>query len=143
MEYFPRIHHIATLQQSPRVPVENERRARRIYRTDHLHVDVQRHLMETPDNGQECELSAQLVSFMREVFHQENGHSSNLDQKRIGILLMVADHTENGTEPIHFCADEVTIETVFRTIISVNQLSIHGAVSDLCEEYKACHVRTV
>ena len=27
-------------------------------------------------------------------------------------------------------------------IISVNQLSIYGAVSDVCEEYKACHVRT-
>ena len=35
-----------------------------------------------------------------------------------------------------------TIETVFRTIISVNQLSIFGAVSDLCDEYSACHVRT-
>ena len=42
----------------------------------------------------------------------------------------------------HFCAYEGTIETVFRTIISVNQLSIYGAVSDLCEEYKSCHVRT-
>ena len=30
----------------------------------------------------------------------------------------------------------------FRTIISVNQLSICGAVSDLCEECKTCHVRT-
>ena len=30
----------------------------------------------------------------------------------------------------------------FRTIVSVNQLSIYGAVSDLCDEYKACHVRT-
>ena len=39
-------------------------------------------------------------------------------------------------------ADEGTIKTVFRTIISVNQLSLYGAVSDLCEEYKACHVRT-
>ena len=47
-----------------------------------------------------------------------------------------------GKLSIHFCADEGTIETVFRTIISVNQLSFHGAVSDLCEEYKACHVRT-
>ena len=27
-------------------------------------------------------------------------------------------------------------------MISVNQLSIYGAVSDVCEEYKACHVRT-
>ena len=35
---------------------------------------------------------------------------------------------------IHFCADGGTIETVVRTIISVNQLSIYGAVSDLCEE---------
>ena len=35
-----------------------------------------------------------------------------------------------------------TIETVFRTIISVNQLSIYGAVSDLCDEYKSCHGRT-
>ena len=34
-----------------------------------------------------------------------------------------------------------TIGTVFRTIISVNQLSIYGAVSDLCEEYRICHVR--
>ena len=47
-----------------------------------------------------------------------------------------------GKLSIHFCADEGTIETVFRTIISLNQVSFHGAVSDLCEEYKACHVRT-
>ena len=35
-----------------------------------------------------------------------------------------------------------TIETVFRTIISVDQLSIYGAVSDVCEEYSACQART-
>ena len=42
----------------------------------------------------------------------------------------------------HFSVDGDSIETVFRTIISVNQLSIYGAVSDLCERYKSCHVRT-
>ena len=47
-----------------------------------------------------------------------------------------------GKLSIHFCADEGTIETVFRTIISVNQLSIYEAVSDLCDECKSCHVRT-
>ena len=47
-----------------------------------------------------------------------------------------------GKLSTHFCADQGTIETVFRTIISVNQLSIYGAVSDLCEEYIARHVRT-
>ena len=39
-----------------------------------------------------------------------------------------------GKLSIHFFADGLTVGTVFRTIISVNQLSIYGAVSDLCEE---------
>ena len=47
-----------------------------------------------------------------------------------------------GKLSIHFCADGDTIETVFRTIISVNQLSIYGAVSGLCEECKTCQART-
>ena len=47
-----------------------------------------------------------------------------------------------GQLSIHFCVDEGTIETVLCTIISVNQQSIYGAVSDLCDEYSACHVRT-
>ena len=31
----------------------------------------------------------------------------------------------------------------FRTIISVNQLSIYGAITDVCEEYSTCQTRTV
>ena len=47
-----------------------------------------------------------------------------------------------GKLSIHYCADGDTIETFFRTIISVNQLSIFGAVSDVCEEYSTCQTRT-
>ena len=47
-----------------------------------------------------------------------------------------------GKLSIHFCADGDTIETVFRTIIFVDQLSIYGAVSDLCDEYRICQART-
>ena len=47
-----------------------------------------------------------------------------------------------GNYEIHFFGDEGTIETVYRSIISVNQLSIYGAVSDMCEECDTCHVRT-
>ena len=43
---------------------------------------------------------------------------------------------------MHFCADGDMIETVLRTLISVNQLSIHGALSDLCDEYSSCQTRT-
>ena len=39
--------------------------------------------------------------FVREDSHQEDGHSSDLDQKRSGIPLMIADHKENGTESLN------------------------------------------
>ena len=53
------------------------------------------------DGVQECESNANLVSFIREdYFHQEDGHSSDLDQKS-GILLVIANHKENGTESLN------------------------------------------
>ena len=44
---------------------------------------------------------------------------------------------------IRFCPDGDTVETVFRSIVSVHQLSIHGAVPDVCDEYSACQARPV
>ena len=43
---------------------------------------------------------------------------------------------------IHCCADLETIKTVFRAIISVNQLSLYGAFAEICEEYETFHDRT-
>ena len=43
----------------------------------------------------------------------------------------------HGKLSIHFTADYPTIETVFRIIISANQLSICGAVAEMCEEFEA------
>ena len=37
---------------------------------------------------------------------------------------------------MHFPADYPTIETVFRIMISANQLSIYGAVAIICEEFE-------
>ena len=42
----------------------------------------------------------------------------------------------HGKLSIHFTAYEPTIETIFRIIISVNQLSIYGAVAAICEEFE-------
>ena len=39
-----------------------------------------------------------------------------------------------GQLSIHFCGDDNTAEVVLRTIIPVNQLSIYGAVADMCDE---------
>ena len=43
---------------------------------------------------------------------------------------------------VHYCADLDTIKIVFRTISSVNQLSLYGAVAEMCEEYETLHDRT-
>ena len=44
-----------------------------------------------------------------------------------------------GKLSIHCCADQETITTVFRTITSVNQLSLYGAVAVMCEEDESYH----
>ena len=116
---------------------------------------------------------------MQRDSEQDNGHSSDLDRRKSGTLLVKTIHMENGTElqskwcwhlqkantqssdPWVHCPEEClrakvvencryasvpmgdTIETVFRTIISVNQLSIYGAVAEKCEECESCHDRTV
>ena len=47
-----------------------------------------------------------------------------------------------GKLSIHYCANQDTITTIFRTITSVNQLSLYGAVAEMCEEYESFHDRT-
>ena len=42
----------------------------------------------------------------------------------------------HGQLSIHFAADDFTIDTIFRIILSVNQLSVYGAVAALCEEFE-------
>ena len=48
----------------------------------------------------------------------------------------------HGKLSIHFTADYPTIETVFRIILSANQLSIYGAVATICEEFEDHQDRT-
>ena len=43
----------------------------------------------------------------------------------------------HGKLSIHFAADEFTIQTIFRIILSVNQLSVYGAVAAICEEFES------
>ena len=39
-----------------------------------------------------------------------------------------------GKKAIHFNGSEESIELILRTVVSVNQVSIYGAVADLCRE---------
>ena len=44
-----------------------------------------------------------------------------------------------GKVSIHFSADTDTVDTIFRIILSVNQLSVYGAVAAICEESENHH----
>ena len=48
----------------------------------------------------------------------------------------------HGKLSIHYAADQATIETIFRIIVSANQLSLYGAVANMCEIYETLHERT-
>ena len=41
-----------------------------------------------------------------------------------------------GKVSIHFSDDPDTVDTIYRIILSVNQLSIYGAVAAICDEYE-------
>ena len=47
-----------------------------------------------------------------------------------------------GKLSIHFTADQDTVDTFYRIILSVNQLSVDGAVAAICEEFEDHQDRT-
>ena len=49
----------------------------------------------------------------------------------------------HGKLSIHFAADHQTIETVFRIIAFANQLSLYGAVANICEEFESHQDRSL
>ena len=70
----------------------------------------------------------------------ESGHP--VLQARISLSRGQLKTKGAGKLLMDYCADQDTITTVFRTITSVNQLSLHGAVEEMCEENESFHERT-
>ena len=79
VEHFPRIHLVAALPHSPRITVKIERHTREVYWTDHLHVDVQRHLLwikrQQKKMRVKCSTRFSLSKeiWSRTIFQKENG----------------------------------------------------------------------
>ena len=49
----------------------------------------------------------------------------------------------HGKLSIHYARGLETVETTFRIlVVCANQLSLHGAVAEICEEYESLHERT-
>ena len=174
VKYLPRIRHIAPLQQSPRVPVKNERKAKMISLDGIVFKSMFNDMSwESEDNEWEWNANADLVSIYAGRFSAgdwsflgpgsakkwyyttEYNPQGEWDRVAEQMMLTFAESKYpvfRSTRPLsrgvlkskgagklstHFCADGETVD--FRTIISVNQLSIYGAVSDMCEECNSCH----
>ena len=41
-----------------------------------------------------------------------------------------------GKLSFHFAADQDTFDTIYRIILSVDRLSVYGAVAAVCEEFE-------
>ena len=123
------------------------------------------------DSERECIANSICVSIRKKSSHQDVGHSSDLDQKRSGILLKLTDNTENGTKSmnwwwsnsekvdnqfsvlrVHCPAERSSAEVVenyqhtsvpmgIRLKLFFAQLLLLFS-SDLCDEYKTCQART-
>ena len=92
---------------------------------------------------------------MKETVHKESG---TIWRKRCWLNSLRADVQFNrattplsrgqlkskghGKLSIHLAAVQETIETIFRIIVSANQLSLYGAVAEMCEEYETLHDRS-
>ena len=48
----------------------------------------------------------------------------------------------HGKLSIHFAADQATIETIFRILAFAKQLSLYGAVANMCEEFESLQDRS-
>ena len=48
----------------------------------------------------------------------------------------------HGKLSIHFTADYTTIETIFRITVFANQISLYGAVENMCEEFESRQERS-
>ena len=98
MEHLPRIHHIAALPQSPRVTVKIERNTREIFTgSSSCRCSTTSHgdLKTTEKNASQTHDSSLSTQSDSEL---DNGHSSGLDQRKSGTLLLKTAHKENGTK---------------------------------------------
>ena len=92
----------------------------------------------------------------KRIAHKEFGITSRTrccwNSQRADVLFSVQRHhcpgviskaKGHGKLSLHFTADYPTIETVFRIIVSANQLSLYGAVANMCEEFETHQDRSV
>ena len=79
------------------------------------------------------ELNLDSFLFKQEDLEQDNGQLMGLGSEKKWYCI----NEDSPQGECTICADLETSELYFRTITSVNQLSLDGAVAEVCEEYQS------
>ena len=102
------------------------------------------------DNGHLLDQVLKRNGILPRMVHKEPGH--NIAEQMLLEFAESGHPTFRATTPlsrgilkskgrgklsIHFAADADTIDTIYRIILSVNQLSVYGAVAAVCEEFES------
>ena len=119
MEHFAKIHNVAALREVNDLLSNLVRTTSNFYRNS-LYVDIQRHFL-----WNERQWSPQ-------------GAWDNIAEQRLLEFAESGHPTFCATTPLSglVTARYSTIETIFRIIVSANQLSLYGAVASMCEEFE-------
>ena len=157
---FPRIHHCADSRRDPEHDDSNTERTWAIYRKNSLHVNVQRHCIANSKIvcSRICEKSRARTFVVSRAWTRKGvvrnphvqteckmrserwGHDAQHQWKRTFRIPCVHRFwneiwKSKRNLSLHFCGDDDTAEVVvLRTIVSVNQPSVHGAVAEMCDE---------
>ena len=160
---FLRIQNVAAQWGSRKFTVQIGRNTRKFHRKNSIYVDVQRHFLWNKRQWRRMSGKCSTRIFVckkiwkrtmvihwswfweKVVLYQRGQSTRNLGQncrKECCWNSRQLKSKVHGKLSIHLAADQETIETIFRIIVSANQLSLHGAVAEICEEYESLHERT-
>ena len=101
------------------------------------------------DNGHLLDQVLKINGILPRIVHKEPGTTLRSkccwNLQKVDILLSVqrlycpgfSQEQRTWKLSIHFAADGDTIDTIYRIILSVNQLSVYGAVAAVCEEFES------
>ena len=144
MEYCPRIQYVAAQRKSQKL-LYRLGEAPEIFTGRVIFMSMFNDIScGSKDNEKGCLANAKLVSLnARRIGKGQWSLKGGTNFPRYEPIVQRSTQKQgHGKLSIHYAADLETVETILRIFVSANQLSLHGAVAEICEEYEFLHERT-
>ena len=152
VEYFPRIQHVAAQWRSQKFIVQIRRNTRKFHRKNSVFVDVQRHFLWNKRQWRRMSGKCSTRIFVcKKIWKRQLSFIGPGSEKKWysisedspqGIWDKIAERmllefAESGRYTMQ--PNRKRLRHFFRIIVSANQLSLYGAVAEICEENESVH----